>query len=395
MLLTPRRSAVTLATLAFALAPAAQAQAGLLDGLLVGGATTPATTTPSPAQVTALVTQLLPTAPALPGTDLTTAVTNLLAGGVPGNLGTLQEVLPDLSAALTGGSATGLVEELLSQGLPTASIVPLVDQLLTGVADPSATVTAVVGQLLGAGLPTDATALSGVLAALQGGALPTGSLLSPVAGVLDTLAQNDALPAEVRATIAGLSTSVRSAAGGVVGTDVLTQVGGLLGTVGGALGTSSPVKDALSGLAGLLPPRTSTTTTRPTTTTTTIPVATPVAAAAPKRAAVNLEDVTATVSQLKLDRARKVLKAKVACPKKAFVPCTVKAAASVDGLRSGRAAKTTLQAGASKVVAFKLPTTKTKKLGRRGGRLTVKATTTYAGYRLGTATKNLKVARRR
>lgn len=387
---TPRRSlAVATATLAFALAPAAQAHAGLLDGLLGGGA--PAPTTVSPTVVTSLVGQL-GTVPGLTTPQVTAAVTDLLAGGVPADLGVLQGVLPDLSSSLSSGSPTALVAGLLGQGVPAGSIVSLVDTLLSGVADPSATVSAVVGQLLGAGLPADPAALDAVLAALRGGAAPTGNLLDPVAGVLDVLAANAALPAEARASLADLSATVRSAGAGVLGDDVLGQVSGVLGVVGSALGTGSPVKEALNGLAGLLPGKATTTTTKPPSSSTTTA---PTAGGPGRRGALDLKDVTATVSALKIDKARRVAKVTLRCPKQAFVPCTVRTAASVDGLRSGKAVKMTLKAGAAKVVSFKLPAVKARKLGRRGGRLSVRAVTSYAGYQLGTASRAVKVSKRR
>lgn len=391
----PRRSfAVVTTTLAFALAPAAQAHAGLLDGLL-GGGSTPTPTAVSPSTVTNLVTQLqlLGTPGTVGGQSLTTVVNELLEGGLPATVGAVQTVLPDLTSALApGGTPTALVGQLLSQGVSAVAIIPIVDQLLATVADPTGAVNAVVGQLLAVGLPTDTTALSGVLAALQGGALPTGTLLAPVAGVLDALAANEALPAEVRATVAGLSTTVKATGDSVLGTDLLEQVSGILGTVGGALGTGSATGGLLGGLAGLLPPK-ATTTAKPTTTT---PVTSPVTTtptAPGKRGTLDLKDLTAVVSSLKVDKARKVAKIKVSCPARSFVPCTVKTAASVDGLRSGKAVKTTLKAGQAKTLSIKLPSTKTRKLSRRGGRLSVRAVTSYAGYQLGTASKAIKVAK--
>lgn len=392
-MLTPRRSVTVASTaLAFALAPAAQAHAGPL-GSLAGGSGSTATAAISPS----LLNQLS-TITGLPVGQVTPIVDGLLAGGVTPDV--LTNVLPELTSAVANpADPTALVQDLLAQGVATASIVSLVDGLLGSVADPTGAVNAVIAQLLAVGLPADTTALSGVLAALQGGALPTGSLLGPVAGVLDALAVNQALPADVRGTLAGLSTTVKAAGDGVLPTDVLEQVSGVLGAVGGALGPSSSTGGLLGGLAGLLPPKSSTTTTtqtKPGVTTTTTPGATP--GAPVRRGTLNLKDLTATVSSLKVDKARRVARVKVSCPARSFVPCTVKTAASVDGLRSGKAVKTTLKAGRSKVVSFKLPATKARKLGRRGGKLSVRAVTSYAGYQLGTARKAVtvkKAAKRR
>ena len=393
---TTRRVAAVLSVTAAvgAFAPVASAEAGLLDGIL--SPSTPSTSTVDANVVSSLVTVLDP-ATSLGGPQLTSVVTNFLASGVPADAAAIAPLLTQVTTVLgNGGDPAALVSGLLGQGLAAGEIVPLVDELLAGVVDPSATVTAVVGQLLAAGLPTDAAGLdaagiTSLLGALQGGAAPTGDLLGPVTGLLDTVAANTALPADVRTALAGLSSTVKTVGGSVLSDDLLGQVNGVLGSLVGSAALSGPVKDALSGLTGLLVPGKTPAATPKTTITTTTPAAVPPVTVPPRRGTLNLKDLTATVSSLKVDKARKTLTAKVTCPKKSFVPCTVKSLLSVDGLRSGKATKTTLKAGQSKTIKIKLASAGARKLARRGGKVTVKATSSHAGYTLGSASKAVKV----
>lgn len=388
--------------------PAAATNAGMADGLFDGllnlGAVTPST--PSLGIVSSLVTQLTSTATAvgLPTSQLTPVVTQLLSGGVPATPEAVGNLLDDIvGAAGSQQDLTGLISGLLAQGLSAGAIAPLIDDVLgtvggAGLTDPTSIVSAVVGQLLAVGLPTnaaglDAAGLTNLLALLNTGADPTGLLLEPVAKLLDTVGGNSALPLDVTSALLGLTTSIRSAGTGVVPQDLLGQISGLLTSLTGTATLTKPVSDALSGLAGLLlkPVAKSGTPVVPPTLTPLAPP--PTVAPVKKKPTLSLKDLTAVLSSLKVDKARSVVTATLKCPATSPIGCVVKSATTLDGLKSGRAAAMTLKPGVSKTLKLKLPATGAHKLRRKGGKVSVKATTSYAGYKLGTASKAMRVAK--
>lgn len=400
MSITSRRAVAVLSTAVVlcCTVPAASASAATADrGLLSGLLTAPAPVPVSTSTVTSLVTTIVPTT-GLPTATVTPIVQNLLAAGVP-SASVVGPLVTQVTAAVASGDPTALVSSLVAQGLDVGSIVPLVSGLLAGGGLDATTVgNQVLGSLLAVGLPTDAaglsnTGLTGLLAALQGGALPTGDLLAPVAALFDTLAANAALPTEVQDALKTVSGTIRSTGSGVLPDGLLGQITGTLGSLTGAASLTPVVGGTLNGLAGLLVPKQATPV-KPGTTTT-LPGATLVPGGAARRGTLNLKDLTATLSGVKVDQARKVLSAKVTCPKTSFVPCTVKSLLSLDGQRTGKATRTTLKPGQVRTIKLKLAPAGARKLARRGGRVTVKATSSYAGYTLGSASKATSVKKRR
>jgi hypothetical protein len=389
----PRRAAA-LALCAGALASAVAAPAAsaadtatptprLLGGLLPnlglgGGGTTPAPVDPN--LVTTLLTQI--TGTGLPVDQLTAVVTDLLATGVDPNANVIEDLIDTVvSTVTTPTQVSDLVDQLLAGGAETGLVGGMVGELLGSVGATAEQVTQVVGALLADGLPTDATALTGILDALSGGAAPTGALLSPVADLVDQLAAKTALPADVRSDLQALAQAIRDANVTEVPAAVLETVGGVLGTVAGTASLPAPVVDVLGSLAGLFGK------TKPGTTTTPTPGAGAPAAGGPTattaaRPRLQLTSaMRARISRVVAAKDRRKLKVTVRCPSVAVLGCATSVQGRFAGRAVGKPVAKILLPGQTTVLTLRMPAATTRTLKRRGGRVGARALT-YLGTNL-------------
>lgn len=381
---------------------------GLLDGLLgglVGGTTgTTTSTTTSPDVITNLVNTVL----TLPGADtagvstVTNLVTELLDAGLPADANVVTGLLDSVLGVVGTNAAptdviTDLVGGLLSQGVGLVDLTSVVNGVLgdagSGVVGLD-TVTDIVNGLLAGGLPTDAAGLAGVLELLDLGALPTASLLTPVTDILDQLAANTALPAELRAAVQSLSDTVKGSGDATLTDSVMRTVGSVLGILGGNTALTKPVQDILGALSGLLT-GSSTSSKNPTGTTSGgtkyIYATTPGKSTATTKA---LGDMRARVSRVVINKARTKATATISCPIVAVLGCSVKIKPTLSGKVSGATKSVLLVPGTQRKVALKLTNSSVKRLRARGGRLAVRATTTISSKSYN-ASRMLQVAKRR
>lgn len=382
-------------------APAAHATSrGLLDGLLGGltGTTTTTTTTTAPitSTVTSLVDQLVSSGTTL-GLD-TTQLTNVVATVVDsGALGTVTDatllseipILGDLVTGtvqtVTGGTLSGdLVGNLLGSGVALGTLPAVVDQLLSSAGAPTELVESLVGQVVGdilaVGLPTDASALDGLLGSLLGGAPLTGNLLEPVAGVLDALAANEALPADLRDVARTLAVTIRSTGSGLLPTDLVVRVGDLLGGVGSTANTSSPVRTALGSLSGLLRGYTG-------------------PASGLGRSAFRVtKEMRAKVRKVRVTKDRAKVRATIACPATALAGCYATSRLRHAGRSTGKSVTSILRPGQVTTLTFKVPAKVRGALRKRGGRIAVRVVSATQDGNVSAsrsqAVKRLRAARR-
>lgn len=350
---------------------------GLLGGLTGGltGGTTTTPTAPVTSTVTSLVNQLVSSGSTagLPLEDLTSVVATLVDTGALGTVtdGTLLSEVPILGdlvtqtvETVTAGTLSGdLVGNLLGGGVTLGALPGVVDQLLSGAGAPtelvSSLVDQVVGDLLAVGLPTDTALLDGLLGSLTGGADATGSLLEPVAQLLDTLAANAALPADLRTLATQLAGQIRVVGTGLLGGDLLATVGDLLGGVAGTANVPTPVSDALSRLANLLRARSGGVTATPTTKT-------------PFRIT---KAMRVKVRSVKVSKDRKKARAVIVCPTTALAGCYATSRLRWSGKATGRTVANVLRPGQAKTITISLPKKVRTTLGKRGGKLGVRVVT--------------------
>lgn len=336
------------------------------------------------AVVTNLVNQIVSTTPVgttpLPTPTITAVVTDVLASGVTPTLPAVDAVVDSVTATVADPAQAPtqvpiLVSTLLAGGADPAVVAGAVNEVLTAAGAPTAVVEAAVdsavGQLLAVGLPTDATALEGVVSAVIGGAAPTGAILEPVAQVLDGLAANTALPADVRQQIAALAADVRAAGTQPLSQAKLTEIADVLSTVAGTASVPKPVGASLGTLSGLFGPKPK-------------PTAPPVTAPKPPTTGPALaltSAMRARIAKVAVSKDRKKAKVSLRCPASAVIGCAVTTQARYAGKNVGKASSVVMRPGESRTVTVKLPKKTTRALKRKGGKLGARAVT-YLGANL-------------
>jgi len=300
------------------------------------------------------------------GLSQLTSLTSALSGGTPASsdaLAPLTALLNSLDladlAALTGSSSDGqLASPFLEPLSDVLAELSALDGLTGAQADALSGLQAALAGVISGAAPTDAvaglplagllelgdvTALTDLLATLQGGQASSPELLAPVSALLTTVAGTSGLPAPVAEAIATVAGQLAGATS--LDRDLLTQVGQLLNSIAATPGVPEQVGDVLATLSGLLgspgtttPPPTTTTPTTTTPTTTTPTTTTPAkpapsvgtlapgststataaaaaaAAAAAKAAAAAAGKVPAKLKTLRFDRKRSSLVLTLSCP---------------------------------------------------------------------------------
>lgn len=343
-------------------------------------------------QLTALIQQLTALGGANPTGDTLRPLTDLLTqlGGAQGLPLDTRQLIDQITGLLNAGGG----DVPLDDGL-LAPVANLVRQLAAteGVPDAAANLLNQVADLLSsrdAGLPLDSldllpSVIDGLNRALIGleraGGTPTADLLQPLIPLLDQVARTAGLPVPLRELINQVIDLLRNATGAL---DPLlsTQVSTILDLIGNTPGVSRETRTVIERTTQILNNST--------------PGAggqggsggqggqgggsngggtgTGGTGLSVRRAATARDK--AVIKRVAVNRQKTVTSVRIACPSGAPAVCSTTLRAAVAG-KSSKTATTRIGQGKSKLVKLKLTKKATRQLKRRGGKVTVVATTKF------------------
>jgi uncharacterized protein (UPF0147 family) len=374
--------------------PAEYQTRGLLDDLLgnVGDLLGGLLGSSQQNQLTALIQQLTGLGGTNPSADLLRPLTDLLnqLGGAQGLPLDTRALIDQVTSLLEGGGRTPLDDGLL------APVANLLRQLAAtrGLPEVAANLLNQLADLLssrGAGLPLDnldllPAVIDGLNRALsdltRAGGTPTADLLQPLIPLLDQVARTAGLPQPLRDLINQVIDLLRSTTGAI---DPLlsTQISTILGLIGNTPGVSRETRTVIERTVQIL--------------NTTTPGAGGQGGAGGSggqggsanggggggtggtglsiRRAATARD-KAVIKRVAVNRQRTVASVRIACPSGAPAVCSTSLRAAVSG-RSSKTVATRIGQGTSKLVKLKLTKAATRQLKRRGGKVTVVATTRF------------------
>jgi len=376
--------------------PAEYQTRGLLDDLLgnVGGLLGGLLGSSQQNQLTALIQQLTGLGGTNPSADLLRPLTDLLnqLGGAQGLPLDTRQLIDQVTGLLEGGGSTPLDDGLL------APVANLLRQLAAtdGLPDAAGSLLTQLADLLSsrdAGLPLDdldllPSVIDGLNRALSGltsaGGRPTAELLQPLIPLLQQVADTAGVPVPLRDLINQVIDLLRSTTGAL---DPLlsTQISTILDLIGNTPGVSRETRTVIER------------------TTTILNNATPGAGGqggagggggqgggstggtgtgggtggtglTVRRAATARDK--AVIKRVGVNRKKTIASVRIACPSGAPAVCSTSLRAAVRG-RSSKTVSTRIGQGRSKLVKLRLTKAATRQLTRRGGKVTVVATTRF------------------
>jgi hypothetical protein len=283
------------------------------------------------------------------------------------------------AAQAQDGTLLGPVRDLLYDVADTPSLPAGAQQLVRQIAD-----------LLGSapsGQPLDPSLLAAVevvpqtideldqlITTLEDGAQPTGTLLAPVAQLLDEVAGTPSLAAPLPELLRELAQLIRGTTGEL---DPLlaNHVERVLRTVANAPGLTPEQRSVIERTATLIGPGGA-------------------SGAAMRRAIVATKRDRAVITRIRVNRARTRIGVRIACPRRAPATCATRVSARLGGRTAANPKRVRIAAGRSKVVRLRMVRAARSASARQGGRLRVRAVTRF-GSRSFADAKTVRVSARR
>ncbi|HMJ03517.1 MAG TPA: hypothetical protein VK506_11275 [Conexibacter sp.] len=260
------------------------------------------------------------------------------------------------------------VETLLRDLAATPDVPPATADLLTELAD-------LIGGAGGGGtpgLPVEALSvvpqtideLDQLITSLEDGAQPTGTLLAPVADLLNQAADAEGLSGPVAGLLRELANLIRGTTGEL---DPLLagQVERVLSTIANTPGLTTEQRSVIERTATL--------------------IGQGGASSASRRAVVATKRDRAVIKRVRVNRARTRIVVRIACPRRAPATCATRVTARLAGRKAANPKRVRIAAGRSKVVRLRMVRAARAAGARQGGRLRVRVVTTLGTRRFADA----------
>jgi hypothetical protein len=303
--------------------------------------------------------------------------------GLPPAAQQLVREVADLLAGTPNGqpldpSLLAPVEQLLRDLAATPDVPPALSDVLTDLAD-------LLGGSAGGGasglpiedlsvVPQTIDELDQLITALEDGAAPTGTLLAPVAQLLDEVAATPSLSAPLPDLLRELAGLIRGTSGEL---DPLlaSQLERVLSSVANTPGLTAEQRTVIERTATLIAQGGS-------------------SRAAGPRAVVATKRDRAVIKRIRVNRARTRIAVRIACPRRAPATCATRVTASFAGRKAAKPKRVRIADGRSKVVRLRMVRAARSASARQGGRLKVRVVTRF-GTRSFAHAKAVRVRARR
>lgn len=220
------------------------------------------------------------------------------------------------------------------------------------------------------GLPVDALALvpatidalDGLITSLENGRQPTGTLLAPVAELLDDVAATPGLTAPLSDLLQQLAGLIRGTTGEL---DPLLagQVDRVLTTIANTPGLTPEQRTVIERTATLIGQ----------------------SAGAGARAQAATKRDRAVIKRVRVNRTRTRIAVRIACPRRAPATCATRVTARLGRRKAAQPKRVRIAAGASKVVRLRMVRAARAASARQGGRLRVRVVTRFGMQRFADA----------
>jgi hypothetical protein len=278
--------------------------------------------------------------------------------GLPVATQTLIRQIADLLGAAPAGepldpNLLSSVSTLLRDVAATGGMPPATAGLLTDLADVLSDdgVTGLTGQVLS--LPPQLVDdLDALLTALQDGDSPTGTLLAPVADLLEDVAGTPGLTAPTPTLLRQLANAI-DGSGGEVDPLLAGQASRALRTIGATPGLTPRERIVIERIATIL------------------------AQQSPSGARAATRRDRAVIKRIRVNRARTRIVVRIACPRSAPATCATRVTARLGERKAARAKRARIAAGRTKVVRLRMLRRARVASMSDGGRLRVRVVTRF------------------